>query len=396
MPDGKYNNKIKKNSILLYAFLQLFIFVISRTLIGPLIPVISCEFGIGLDYMGSAIALSVFALFFASITAGSLIEFIGLKNVLISAIFINAAGSLIMFFSQSFDLFITAFFLLEFSFGIIYVCNLSIVGIHYNKKKASNLLKINQGQIIAFILSPLIVSFLVSIGKIWRYYYIFNLFLLLSLFVFLMKIDVPREKKRNITISKLFKSNKKILTNSAFFLVAIIIFFYEPVMETFYVWFTSYFESKGINIDTSSLFLTLYGISLFTGMFLKNHLIKYIDEKKILLSSFAAGFILLVGILFIDNLVIKNILIFLFGVAVVGNFTISFSVASGFLPKYNNAISGLTFAFSNIGIILFHYITGYMSEYHTRSSVLYINIILLFVLIILTSFLNYHWKFKKG
>jgi len=387
--------KVQRNRILVYAFLQLFISVISRTLIGPLIPVISAEFGIGLDEMGSAIALSIFALFFAAITAGSLIEFIGLRNVLISAIFINAAGSLIMFFSQYFALFMTAFFLLEFSFGVIYVSNLSIVGIYYNKKRASNLLKVNQGQIVAFILSPLIVSLLVSIGKVWRYYYLFNLLILLALFVFLMKIDVPREKKSSMTLGKLFKDNKKILTNPAFLLVAIIIFFYEPVMETFYVWFTSYFESIDVNIDTSSLFLTLYGISLFTGMLLKNHLIKYFNQKKILLSSFAAGFILLVGIIFVDNLAIKNILIFLFGIAVVGNFTISFSVASGFLPKYNNAVSGLTFAFSNIGIIIFHYITGYMSEYLTKSSVLFVNTTLLFVLIILTSILNYHWKFKK-
>ena len=60
--------KVKRNKILVYAFLQLFIFVISRTLIGPLIPVISNELGIGLDYMGTAIALSVFAVLFSSIT----------------------------------------------------------------------------------------------------------------------------------------------------------------------------------------------------------------------------------------------------------------------------------------------------------------------------------------
>jgi hypothetical protein len=35
-----------------------------------------------------------------------------------------------------------------------------------------------------------------------------------------------------------------------------------------------------------------------------------------------------------------------------------------------------------------------MSEYHSKSSVLYVNMVLLFVIIILTFFLNYHWKFK--
>ena len=130
-------------------------------------------------------------------------------------------------------------------------------------------------------------------------------------------------------------------------------------------------------------------------MFIKNFLLRYFSERKILLFSFVIGFLLLSGILILDNLLVKNILIVLFGISVVGNFTISFSIASDFLPEYSNSASGLIFAFSNIGIIVFQYITGYMSEYQSKSSVLYVNIALLFVLIIVTSFLNYHWKFKK-
>ena len=130
-------------------------------------------------------------------------------------------------------------------------------------------------------------------------------------------------------------------------------------------------------------------------MFIKNFLLRYFSERKILLLSFVIGFLLLPGILILDNLLVKNIFIVLFGISVVGNFTISFSIASDLLPEYSNSASGLIFAFSNIGIIVFQYITGYMSEYQSKSSVLYVNIALLFVLIIITSFVNYHWKFKK-
>ena len=387
---------IKKNKILIYAFFQLFFFAISRTLIGPLIPIISGELDIGLDFIGSAIALSVFALFFALITTGNLIEIIGLKKVLIIGICINLIGSVLIYFSRSFLIFIIAFFFIELSFGIIYVGNLSIVGTLYPSRRASNLIKINMGQVASLIFAPLIVGLIVFLNTNWRYYYILNLIFLLMLLFLLLRIKTPIHVKTENSIKKLFSDNKKIITNPAFLIVAIIIFFYEPIMETFYVWFTSYFESINVDIDISSLFLTIYGTALLSGMLLKNYLIKHFSEKKILLFSFVTGFFLLAGILFVNNLIMKNILIFLFGITVVGNFTISFSVASTFLPKYTNAASGLIFAFSNIGIIVFQFLTGYMSEYYSKSSVLYINIVLMFILIIITSFLNYYRRFKRS
>jgi predicted MFS family arabinose efflux permease len=253
------------------------------------------------------------------------------------------------------------------------------VGTLYPSKRASNLIKINMGYVSSLILAPLIVGFITYLGVNWRFYYIINLVFLIILFLLLINLKIPVYIKAEINIKKLFSDNKKIITNPAFLLIAIIIFFYEPIMETFYVWFTSYFKSLDVDINMSSLFLTIYGSALLCGMILKNYLIKYFEEKKILLYSFIIGFFLLTGILFVDNLILKIILIFLFGIAVVGNFTISFSVASGFLPKYTNAASGLIFAFSNIGIIIFQYVTGYMSEYYSRSSVLYINLSLLFI-----------------
>lgn len=387
--------KISKDKILIYAFFQLFVFAISRTLIGPLIPLISEELNIGLDFIGSAIALSVFALFFSSITTGNLIEMIGLKRVLIIGICINLTGSILIYFSETFLLFIIAFFLIELSFGIIYVGNLSIVGTLYPSKRASNLIKINMGHVSSLVLAPLIVSFIAYLGLNWRFYYILNLVFLITLVLLLINLKIPIHVKAETSIKKLFSDNKRIITNPAFLLVAIIIFFYEPIMETFYVWFTSYFESLGVDINMSSLYLTIYGSALLCGMIFKNYLIKYFEEKKILLFSFIFGFLLIIGILSVDNLIFKIILIFLFGIAVVGNFTISFSVASGFLPEYTNAASGLVFAFSNIGIIIFQYLTGYMSEHYSRSSVLYINLFLLFILIIMTSFLSYFKRFRS-
>jgi hypothetical protein len=45
--------------------------------------------------------------------------------------------------------------------------------------------------------------------------------------------------------------------------------------------------------------------------------------------------------------------------------------------------------------MIFQYLSGYMSEYFSKNSVLYINISILFILIIITSFLNFHRKFDR-
>ena len=84
-----YMNRLRDNRILIYAFFQLFVLSASRFLIPPLIPLISLELKVGLDFIGTVIALNIFAIFFVSIITGNIIEIIGLKKVLYIGILIN-------------------------------------------------------------------------------------------------------------------------------------------------------------------------------------------------------------------------------------------------------------------------------------------------------------------
>jgi predicted MFS family arabinose efflux permease len=390
-----FRTKLKNNKILVYAFFQILVLAAARNIIAPLIPIISGEFGVGLDYIGSVIALSILGLFFVSLTTGNLIEVIGLKKVLFIGLAINFTGSLMLYFSHTFSIFIIAYFLMEIGLGMLFVGNLSIVGTLYSKNKVSSLFKINFGHTSALILAPLIVGLILFIRVDWRYYYIFNLIPLVALVIVLWRMKIPRMIRVETSFRKLFSANKKIISNPAFIMCGIIIFFYTSIMNTFFVWFTSYFKNINIDINISSLFLSLFGIAIFIGMLLRNKLIKYFKKKKILLFSFAISFLILIGVLFVNNLIAKNVLIFLFGITIAGNFTITFSIASGLFPKYTNSASGLSFAFANLGMMTFQYLSGYLSEYYSKNSVLYINISILFVLIILTSFLNFHRKFDK-
>lgn len=387
--------KIRSSKILVYAFFQIMFLAIARNIIAPLIPLISGELGVGLDFIGSVIALSIFALFFVSLTTGNLIEIIGLKKVIFIGLGINFTGSILLFFSNTFSIFILAYFLTELSIGMLVIGNLSIVGTFYVKRKTSSLLKINYGNTAALIIGPLLVSLILFIRIDWRYYYIIHLIPLIALAIILWRVDIPRNIRVETSFRRLFSANKKIITNPAFALCGVIIFLYVSVMNTFFVWFTSYFQSIDIDINISSLFLSMYGASIFLGMLLRNKLIKHFKKKRILFFSFIASFLLLIGVLFTGNLIAKNILIFLFGMSLAGNFTITFSISAGLFPKYTNSASGIMVAAANLGMMIFQYVSGYMSEYYSRNSVLYINISLLFILIIATSFLNFHRKFDR-
>jgi len=388
-----FRKKIRDNKILIYAFIQILILAAARNIIAPLVPIISGELGIGLDYIGSAIALSIFALFFVSLTTGNLIEIFGLKKILFIGLGINFAGSLMLYFSHTFSIFIIAYFFMELGLGMLIIGNLSIVGTLYPKKKTESLIKINMGHTLSLIGGPLIVSLILFLEVDWRYYYICNIIPIIALAIILWRIKIPRISRVDTSLRNLFSANKKMITNPAFIMCAIIIFLYTSVMNTFFVWFTSYFRNINIDINISSLFLSIFGVSIFIGMLLRNKLIKHFKKKRILLFSFILSFLFLIGVLYTGNLIAKNILIALFGISIAGNFTMTFSIASGLFPKYTNSASGLTIAFANLGIMTFQYLSGYMSEYFSRNSVLYINISILFALIVLTAFLNFHRKF---
>ena len=118
-------------------------------------------------------------------------------------------------------------------------------------------------------------------------------------------MDIPRYVRVETSLRKLFAANKRIITNPAFILCGMIILFYVSVMNTFYVWFTSYFSGLDIGIGTSSLFLSIYGTAIFIGMIIRNKLIQYFKKKRILFFSFSISVFLLTGVLFAGNLIVK-------------------------------------------------------------------------------------------
>jgi predicted MFS family arabinose efflux permease len=386
-------NGLQTKSILIYAFSQVLIFSLVKNIIGPLIPVISDQLNAGLDLIGSIISLSIFGLILISFLSGNLIELIGLKKVLYAGQALHFAGTALMYFSKGFSSFMIAYFLIQLGIGIIFICNLSMVGIIYNRKRSEGFLKINIGATISLVIAPLAASLILFLKSDWHVFFLFHLVLQTAIIVLLIRLKLPENVKANNNIKTLFAANKKIFKNPQFILCSVITFFYAPVVNIFYVWFTSYFESIGIGTQLSSVFLAIFSFSIVIGMIVKNRLVKFYREKRIIFYTFILSFLTLGGIFLIDNLILKNILIFTFGVSIAGNFALSFSIGMELMPDYTGSASGLMLTFANLGVLVFQYVSGYLSEYWSKDSVFYITFFILAVLIALTSVLNFGRKF---
>lgn len=384
----------KDNRILIFSFFRLFITGITWALIGPLVPIISKDLNVGLDFIGTALSLSVFGLFITSLTTGNLIELFGFKRIIFSGSLISIFSCLGFYFSYSYTIFLVAYFLLQVGAGIIIVSTLSLVGNYYSEEKTTSLIKVVIGNALALAVSPLLVSGILLINLSWRFFYIYILILQVILLAWLLFLKIPKKVKIKGALKSLFNINKKISTSPQFILFCIIVFIHAAVINTFFTWFTTYFSTLNIGINISSLFLSGYGVSVLVGMLLKNKIIKYLKERRVLLFSVIISFMALTGAFFTSNLILKNILIFLFGITIAGNFTITYSIGTGLFPEYTNSTSGFLVASANLGIMIFQYLGGYFSQHFSKNSVLYIDIILLFALFIAILTLNVSKKFS--
>ena len=101
------------------------------------------------------------------------------------------------------------------------------------------------------------------------------------------------------------------------------------------------------------------------------------------------------GLIFVDNLIAKIILILVFGFGLSAIFTITFSLGIEVNKKYAGSVSGLLMAMAYPGVIVFQYISGYMLENLSANSVLILDTVLVFFLLVSVVVLNYRGIFKR-
>ena len=100
------------------------------------------------------------------------------------------------------------------------------------------------------------------------------------------------------------------------------------------------------------------------------------------------SFVFMILIFFIRNLIIKNIMLFIYGIGITGNFSFMIILSLNLGSKYVSSIAAYTHAAAYLGSIIFQYVSGFMSEHFSKNSVFYIDILLLFIIFLLAIVIN--------
>jgi len=375
-------------SVLLFSFLQRLLIGITANIVGPLIPLIAGNLEVGLDYIGITISIGTFALLITSMSAGFLLEYFGYKKVILSGELLIISGFLGLLFAHSYIIFTIAYLVFQLGVGILMMSTLSLVGNHYFESKSKSILVTNIGLTLGAVVAPLLASLIAYINSEWQNVFLYFIFPQFILAIFLIFLKTSLKDRNVISFKSFISTNKVIASHTYIILCCLIAFLYNSTMQTFYTWFTSYFSTLNIGLDKSSLILAVYTVAILLGMFAKNFFVKYLEEKKLLLISISLSFVLLLLAFLTPNLIGKIVLIFLYGITVAGNFSLTFSMGLNIGSKFTNIVSGLLHTSTNLGAIIFQYLSGYLSEYVSANSVLYIDLTLLFILIIVVAVIN--------
>jgi len=381
-------SKVATKKVLIYSLAQRMVLGISTGLVGPLIPIIAKDLNIGLDRIGATISFSILAILITAIVLNNFIDNLGFKKVLIAGLVFLSSGALGIFLSKTFIFFIVFYFLYQLGIGILSITIYSIIGSVLFEEKSRRIMQTSIYYSIGGIIAPLLVSLFVGVKLNWQLIFLSLVIIQIMLGIFLISIKIPKIIKPQKNIKNLFSIDKKIIFNSFFIIIGFMIFLYSAVMDTFFTWFTSYFEALNVEVFKSSLFLALYSMSLFIGLIIKNKLIRKIEEKKILMWGILLSFVFMILIFFIRNLIIKNIMLFIYGICITANFSFMVILSLNLGSKYASSIAAYTHAAAYLGSIIFQYVSGFMSEHFSKNSVFYIDISLLFIIFILAIVIN--------
>jgi len=381
-------SKVATKKVLIYSLAQRMVLGISTGLVGPLIPIIAKDLNIGLDKIGATISLSILAILLTAIVLNNFIDNLGFKKVLIAGLVFLSSGALGIFLSKTFIFFIVFYFIYQLGIGILSITIFSIIGGVLFEEKSRRIMQTSIYYSMGVIIAPLLVSLFIGVKLNWQLIFLSLVIIQIMLGIFLISIKIPKIIKPKKNIKNLFSIDKKIIFNSFFIIIGFMIFLYSAVMDTFFTWFTSYFESLNIEVFKSSLFLALYSMSLFIGMIIKNQLIRKVEEKKLLMWGILLSFVFMILIFFIRNLIIKNIMLFFYGICITANFSFMVILSLNLGSKYASSIAAYTHAAAYLGSIIFQYVSGFMSEHFSKNSVFYIDISLLFIIFILAIVIN--------
>ena len=374
--------------------MQLFITGLGGSIVGPLIPVLAENFDVNLEKIGFTLSLNAFGILIASLFSGIIAERFGKKNILILGNILFIISFLCLYLLNHFIYFAVSYIIFGISWGMIFVNSFSIISDVSQSNISKAIIRLNLGFILGASLAPILVGSILFLSIDWRYLFLsvalINVILLIS--ILSIKIKSLSNKKNGKNFISLFAANRRLLLNLIIILCGIIVFLNYGAGFTFVTWFTTYFKKLNIPLTISSLMLSLYWLFLALGGFIKSILVIKFNEKKVMLFFSILVFTFLFISFFIDWLVLKIVFIFLFGFSITSMSEITMSIGIKQDPQYSGSITSIMMGYAWMGVAIFQYATGFLTEYFSGESLIYICLVALFLSIVFISILSFYYN----
>ena len=386
-----------RKKIFLLFFAQLFLVGIGGSIIGPLIPILADSFEVNLRIVGSTLSLNAFGLLLASLFSGILSEKFGKKNIFTWGSILFTVSFFSLFFSNNFIYFTLGYIIFGISWGIISIISVSIISDTFALNRTKAIIRLDIGYLIGAFIAPVLVSGVLFLNISWRYIFLFVAIMNVFLFILILslKLEGLDNKKSEEKFINILSINRRLLSNLVIIFCGIIGFLHFGLGFSFGAWFTTYFKSLGVPVTIGSLILGLNLLIFSIGMFVQSFLVSKYNKKRLMQFFSILAFIFLLTSFFIDHLILKIIFILLFNFSFSGIAAISLSICIKQSPRYSSSIISIRNSFGFIGVIIFQYMAGYLTENFSSDSIFYISLVASFLLIIFISILNPHYKLDK-
>jgi len=254
---------------------------------------------------------------------------------------LTGVGLLIPFIYYTLPTALIGFALLGIGNTILQVsANPLLIDISSKDTKAANLSLSQLIKAIASMLGPMITAGLALYIGNWKL--IFPIFAAISFIsaIWLRNIKIEESKPKKAPAT--FKSSFALLKNPYILVAVIAIFFmvgFDVAMNTNIATFLT--TKFSISLEVASMGIVIYFSSLMAGRFVGAILLRKVNIKNFMIVSTLLTIVGLVGLIFSDNLLLTQILIFVSGLGFSNVFPIMFALIVEKKPDYANELSGL-------------------------------------------------------
>ena len=370
-------------SILRILFGFAFILGISRNAAGPLTPIFVEEFNIGYDTMGFIFFLGVFSGMVSIIILGRLSDSIGRKSVLLIASGLIMLGTAGIIFSNTVVIFIISYSVINCGFaGIETGVTLGAADVS-GSKKAGALNSVFKFDSIGGFLAPSILFIIIFLEQSWRIFFIMILALSIIISIILFYMNYPS----HAATGQRQRFSLKDILDPVILLGSAVLIFSNGVIVQFAAWFTTYFLEFGIQVQYSSLVVSLYWLSMLLGRLILQRFLARFEERKIFFAITLIAMLAMFTIAFTGNIWVKVVFSFILGLSVSGIYPILFSIILSRKPGMMGGIYSFLGFTGYSTIMLYQLLTGLIAENLGKGYVIFVQLGSSVMVFILTIFL---------